>query len=97
MHIHDLYKSITQSIIAELEKGAAPWIRLWKDGNRTGIMPVNYGTRRPYSGINIVILWAAREESGYPTSEWLTFNQTLGLDARVKKGERGSYSPSASM
>ena len=39
MNIAATYEKITQSIIAELEQGAAPWVKPWKRGGRIGIMP----------------------------------------------------------
>jgi antirestriction protein ArdC len=32
MHISALYESVTNSIIADLEKGVAPWVQPWKNG-----------------------------------------------------------------
>jgi antirestriction protein ArdC len=46
----DIYQSVTASIIADLEKGAAPWAKPWKEGNNGGIMPINYASRRQYNG-----------------------------------------------
>ncbi len=86
----DIYQSVTASIIADLEKGAVPWAKPWKGGNSGGIMPINYATRRQYNGINVLILWATRDENGYPTGEWLTFKQAQALGANLKKGEKGT-------
>jgi antirestriction protein ArdC len=66
MQAEKLYESVTAKIVAELEKGTVPWTRPWKGGNG-GIMPINAATHTGYSGINILILWATREEQGYPT------------------------------
>jgi antirestriction protein ArdC len=52
-------------------------------------MPVNAATRRPYSGINIPILWHSQQVNGYPTPEWMTYKQALPLDAHVRRGEHG--------
>jgi hypothetical protein len=38
----------------------------WKGGNGGGIMPINAATRRHYTGINVLILWSARDEHGSP-------------------------------
>jgi antirestriction protein ArdC len=38
---HDLYEKVTNQMIAELEKGAVPWVKPWNDGNGGGIMPIN--------------------------------------------------------
>src|ERR1700730_15995362 len=85
----DLYQNVTNQIIAELEKGAIPWTKPWKAG-KGGIMPVNAATYRHYTGINVLILWAEREEKGYPTAEWMTFKQAQGKGACVRKGEKGT-------
>ena len=79
MKIQDLYKQVTNNIIRELESGAVPWVKPWKDGKFSGIMPQNAATARPYNGINILILWAAREANVWPTSGFMTFKQALGM------------------
>lgn len=90
MKIAAIYESVTRSIIAELEQGAAPWVKPWKGGNRIGIMPANAATGRCYSGINIPILWHAADVRGYPTNAWLTFKQALDKGACVRKSEKGT-------
>jgi hypothetical protein len=86
-----LYESVTNKIIADLENGCPSWIKPWKDGNSGGIMPINAATHRHYSGINILILWATREEHGYPTPEWMTFKQSVEKGGCVRKGEKGTH------
>ncbi len=86
----DIYDEVTKKIIADLENGAVPWVKPWKGGNG-GIMPINAATRTGYSGINILILWATREEQGYPTPEWMTFKQAKAKGASVRKGEKGTH------
>jgi antirestriction protein ArdC len=53
-------------------------------------VPKNGATGRAYSGINVLILWAAVVEHGFSTQTWLTFKQALGLGGNVRKGERGT-------
>ena len=48
-------------------------------------------THRYYSGINVLILWAEREEKGYPTPEWMTFKQSCNNGGRIRKGEKGTH------
>jgi len=43
----------------------------------------------PYSGINILMLWAASVEYGFNSPSWMTFKQA-DLSAHVRKGEKGS-------
>jgi antirestriction protein ArdC len=53
-------------------------------------MPKNAATGRQYSGINILILWGAVIEHGFPVQSWLTFRQALSLGGNVRKGEHGT-------
>ncbi|MDZ5698677.1 ArdC family protein [Chelativorans sp. M5D2P16] len=85
-----LYSEITDRIIAELERGAVPWVKPWGRAKAALGLPRNAATGRTYSGINILILWGAVIECGYPGQNWLTFRQALSLDGNVRKGERGT-------
>src|SRR3954453_17866598 len=61
----DLYAEVSARIVAELEAGAAPWVKPWSatpGANR----PCNAVSNRPYSGCNVVLLWMA-QASGYRT------------------------------
>lgn len=88
----DLYREITDRIVAQLEAGRVPWVQPWSVGpGSAGVaMPRNAGTGRAYSGINVMLLWGAGIEAGYPTQRWLTFRQALTLGACVRRGERGT-------
>ncbi|MEQ1843009.1 MAG: ArdC family protein, partial [Verrucomicrobiales bacterium] len=70
------YESVTAQIIEELEQGAVPWAKVW-DSQAGGFLPANLVTKRPYSGINVLILWCNAMARGYPTAEWMTFKQAL--------------------
>jgi antirestriction protein ArdC len=84
----DLYAEVSARIIAELEAGAAPWIKPWSA--TAGInAPQNAATGRPYSGCNVVLLWMA-QAAGYRTPRFLTFNQAVELGGNVRKGEHGT-------
>lgn len=89
MRIDDLYRSVTASIIAELEAGAAPWVKPWTA--EAAVMPQNAITHRPYNGINVLILWMTAQARLYPSNRWLTFKQALERDACVRKGEKGTH------
>jgi antirestriction protein ArdC len=90
MKLQELYAQVTSTIIKDLEKGVATWVKPWKSGAKGGIMPYNAATGRQYRGINIPILWHARQTREYPTAGWLTYKQGLPLDAHVRKGEVGT-------
>ncbi|QUT05140.1 DUF1738 domain-containing protein [Sphingobium phenoxybenzoativorans] len=93
---HALYDEITAKIVGELEQGHIPWVRPWAShGGRqrravAPALPRNALSGRPYSGINILILWSAMIEHGYASHGWLTFKQALEAGGCVRKGERGT-------
>lgn len=100
----NLYDEVTARIIAELEAGRFPWVQPWgrpaggegagaqRAGAAAGVapgLPRNALTGRTYSGVNVLILWGAVMEHGYPSQSWLTFRQALEAGGNVRKGERG--------
>ena len=71
----DIYKIVTDRILAQLEKGVVPWRRPWQ-----GSEPINYITRKPYRGINLLLL-----DGG----EYISFKQCKEKGGHVRKGEKG--------
>ena len=88
----NLYDDITNRIIAELEAGRVPWVQPWGAAAvKAPLGPANNAsTGRTYSGINVLILWGAVIEHGFPGQSWLTFRQSLSLGGSVRKGKRGT-------
>src|SRR5262245_39564809 len=84
----DLYAEVSARIVAELEAGAAPWIKPWSATTGANT-PCNAVTNRAYSGCNVILLWMARA-AGYRTPRFLTFKQAAELGGHVRKGERGT-------
>src|SRR3982074_3965774 len=84
----DLYAEVSTRIVAELEAGAAPWVKPWS-ATAGANTPCNAVSNRPYSGCNVVLLWMARA-AGYRAPRFLTFKQALELGGNVPKGERGT-------
>jgi len=89
----NLYRDITEKIIAELERGIVPWVQPWTSSNQLCPLglPVNGLTRRNYSGINILLLWSALEERGFGSPFWVTFKQCIAMGGTVRKGEKGTH------
>jgi len=86
----NLYDEVTARIITELEAGRLPWVQPWgKDGATSPGVPRNALTSRPYSGVNVLILWGAVIENSWPSQSWVTFRQALEAGGCVRKGERG--------
>jgi antirestriction protein ArdC len=84
----DLYAEVSARIIAELERGAAPWVKPWSVTPGQNV-PCNAVTSRPYSGCNVILLWLARAR-GWSTPRFLTFKQALEHGGNVRKGEHGT-------
>jgi antirestriction protein ArdC len=84
-----LYDEVTAKIISQLEAGIFPWVQPWSSAAACPGLPRNAVSGRPYSGINVLILWGAVIEGGYPNQDWLTFRQALAAGGCVRKGERG--------
>ena len=86
-----LYEEITSKIIGELEAGRVPWVQPWgTQATKAQLaLPRNATTGRPYSGINVLILWGAVIERGFTGQSWLTFRQAQSIGGHVRKGERG--------
>jgi antirestriction protein ArdC len=91
---NSLYQEITSKIIAELEQDRVPWVQPWSSNTAVVTAPLglprNAATSRPYTGINVLILWIAGTERGFTTQTWLTFRQALKIGAHVRKGETGT-------
>lgn len=87
-HKRDLYSDVTARIVAELERGAAPWVKPWSATPGQNV-PCNAATNRPYSGCNVVLLWLTRGR-GWTTPRFLTFKQAVDAGGNVRKGEHGT-------
>src|SRR6266550_678490 len=84
----DLYAEVSARIVAELEAGAAPWVKPWSATAGANI-PCNAVSNRPYSGCKVILLWRA-QAAGYHTPRFLTFQQAFELGGNVRKGEHGT-------
>ena len=85
-----LHAEVTARVIAELEAGRLPWVQPWDTAACGCSMPENASTGRRYSGINVLILWAAAIEGRHASQRWLTFRQALGLGGNVRREEKGT-------
>ena len=81
----NIYQEITDSIIAELEKGATPWVKPW---NAPQGADKNIVSQKPYRGINRLIL--AMHGLNYSVPVWGTYKQWDELGGNVRKGEKGT-------
>jgi antirestriction protein ArdC len=89
----DIYQSITDQIVGQLEQGVRPWLRPWSASHMEGraVLPLRHNGMA-YRGVNVVALWMAALAKGYRAPIWMTFKQALELGGCVRKGEKGSLS-----
>ena len=86
--MRDLYADVTAKIVAALEAGTPPWIRPWSGDLER--FPTNGLSRRPYRGINCLLLTLEAQLRGFGRNVWLTYRQAAELGAQVRGGERGT-------
>lgn len=83
----ELYQTVTDSIIRELEKGAAPWVKPWRADHSADR---NFITAKPYQGINRLIFGLSSMAQGFTTPVWASYQQWAQLGAQVKLGEKAT-------
>jgi antirestriction protein ArdC len=83
-----IHEQVTEQIVTMLEQGTLPWRKPWKSTGSA--IPANAVSKRPYHGINRVILWTSALVAGYPTHAWATYRQIQEAGGQVRKGEKGT-------
>lgn len=86
----DIFQRVTDQIVAAIEAGADSYRMPWRTSGGFPYSPINTVSKRPYRGINILVLWAAAQAKGYNTGTWATYKQWQELGAQVKKGEKST-------
>jgi len=86
----DVYRTVTEQIIAAIESGAGICTMPWHAGLVPVTMPINAATDAQYRGVNVIALWAASVIKCYSAGYWASYKQWQGLGAQVRKGEQGS-------
>jgi antirestriction protein ArdC len=86
-----VYSRITDKIVSALENGVRPWVRPWNAEHAAGRItrPLRHNGQ-PYTGVNVLSLWASATEQGFAAPIWMTYRQATELGAHVRKGEKGS-------
>jgi putative DNA primase/helicase len=80
------HEMVAEKLIEKLREGTAPWQKPWQPGESESFLPVNPTTGQRYRGINAILLMS--QERG--DQRWMTFKQAAALNARVRKGEKGT-------
>ncbi|HEY4364920.1 MAG TPA: zincin-like metallopeptidase domain-containing protein [Bryobacteraceae bacterium] len=85
----DLYQTVTDRIVAMLDKGVVPW-RSPILGRSSAGHPKNLESTKPYRGVNVFLLAFTAWAEGYESSYWMTYNQAKAKGGSIKKGEKAS-------
>lgn len=85
--MQDFFQAVTNRIVATIEAGAPAWVRPWSVCDQR---PRNAATKRPYRGINALLLGLEAQARGYASNAWLTYRQAAALNAQVRGGEHGT-------
>jgi antirestriction protein ArdC len=80
-----VYQIVADRIIEALEKNIVPWKNPY-----IGISHQNFLSKRPYSGINRMLLNIASTEHEYPSPYWLTWTQISQKGWTLKKGSKSA-------
>jgi antirestriction protein ArdC len=83
----ELAQEITDKFTAQLREGVTPWRKPW---SVSGFGHHNYFSRRPYRGINTLILAITAQMCGYNSPAWTTYKKAAEHGAQVRKGEKGT-------
>lgn len=91
----DVATVVTQRILHSIETGEfSKFIQSWS--TRQASHPINFATKKPYSGVNIWLLGMTE----FSRNEWLTYKQAAELGGQVRKGESATlacfYAPMVS-
>ncbi len=78
----DIYEAVNKTIIDLLEAGTVPWHKPWSGGDP----PANLISKKPYRGMNVLILGCKPYASRY----WLTYKQCAAIGGQVRTGEKST-------
>ena len=84
----DVYRTITDTIIAAIEEGAGEFVMPWHGGNIS--RPQNAYTKNEYHGVNILALWAQAYIAHFSTGWWATYKQWQQVGTQVKRSEKAT-------
>lgn len=81
----DVYQQVTDAFLASLRDNKIPWRRPW---NPLGPHQ-NYVSKRPYRGVNPLLLQASADAQEFSSPYWLTYKQADSLSCKQWCKENG--------
>jgi antirestriction protein ArdC len=88
--VNPAYQTVTDRIVSALESGTRPWQKPWVAGAPIAA-PMARPLRScgtPYTGVNVLNLWIAKELRGFQSNQWMTYKTAAGMGAQVRKGSK---------
>lgn len=89
----DIYQKVTDLVLEAIEKyGDLPWRQGWKSIDTYGLSATNFISKKPYRGINSVLLnfiLPALRKRNWENPYFLTFKQIQEKGGKLKKGSKG--------
>jgi antirestriction protein ArdC len=82
----NVYDTITERIIVQLNSGVAPWHKPWLSYGGQATAPRNLISQKPYRGINQLLTLVSPFSSPF----WLTYKQAAGIGGHVNAGEKST-------
>jgi antirestriction protein ArdC len=74
----EIYEEVTEKVIASLKEGHIPWESPW-----VGIgYHRNYVSKKPYRGVNPLLLSISAVSNGFESLNWLTYKQAAELSVK---------------
>lgn len=86
----DIYQRVTDLIVKAIEAGAEGYKMPWRTTGGFPHSPINAASKKPYRGVNVLVLWATAQEKGYKSGRWATYKQWQELGAQVRTGEKST-------
>src|SRR5882724_299738 len=86
----DIFQRVTDVIVKAIEDGAGSYRMPWRTSGGFANSPINAVSKKPYRGINVLVLWAVAQEKGYTSGTWATYKQWQELGCQVRKGEKSA-------
>ena len=69
----EIQRQITDRILDGLKSGTIPWRKPWRADENSG-SPADVISRRPYSGVNPILLDLVAMSRGYMSCHWGTYD-----------------------
>jgi antirestriction protein ArdC len=84
MRLTPKMQELADKVLKDMEKGSLPWEMPWFYQQ-----VMNWKSKRPYQGMNVIGLAYGLQGSGLTTGQFVTYKQATEAGGQVKKGAKG--------